>query len=86
VGIMAGLSGNQGMAAAAGQEASEDSIRRRAAWRHLRKIKFHPDLLAISLYRWPWPGLPLVLYLPHQTGYQKVRERLPRLCPQLRLP
>ena len=86
MGVLASFAGDRGLASSGAVDAAQSPVRRQMSWRQLRKVKFHPDLLAISLYRWPWPAQPLVLYLPHQAGYDRVKVRLPQLCPQLRLP
>lgn len=85
VGVLAAFDGDGPLAAYAGGEAAQGKVRREVWWQKLRKVEFHPDLLAISLHRWPWPVYPLVLYLPHREGYDKVKARIPQLCPQLNL-
>ena len=83
VGVMASLAGQTGVAMAAATGAGQKRIMRRVPWKKLRKARPHPDLLAISLYRWPWPFLPLVLYLPHEEGYEQVLQRIGELRPDL---
>jgi hypothetical protein len=83
--VLAILDDRPGIAAANSMVASEDKTFRRAPWSKLRKVRLHPDQLAISLYRWPWPGTPLVLYLPHQQGFNSAARRIQELCPQLRV-
>lgn len=83
VGVMASLAGQTGVAMAAATGAGQKRIMRRSPWEKLRKVRLHPDLLAISLYRRPWPFLPLVLYLPHAEGYEQVVQRIGELRPDL---
>jgi hypothetical protein len=85
VGVMASLAGQTGLAVAAAAGASQKRTMRRVPWKKLRKVRLHPDLLAVSLYRRPWPFLPLVLYLPHEEGYEQVVQRIAELRPDLDL-